>query len=334
MGHTVALIGGGGIGRVHARHWQALPDVEVVAILDPRGHEARVAGDPPHFSDWDTMLGQTKPDIIDICTPTSLHREYIERAAASGKATFCEKPLARTLADCDAIVDVVRRSGIPFMVGHVVRFFPEFAAAKRLVDAGGIGSPVAVRVARMGGMPGQGRPENWYGSYAGSGGVILDLMLHDFDWLRWCFGDVQRVFAKGLYQQLEFEGQLDYALVTLRFKSGVVGHLTGSWAHPSGLKTSFEIAGDGGMIDQDSTRTTTLNVGRRNNIEEGDLPKVVIPRNPLAPLDDPYYQELGSFLEAIRNGTPSPVTVEDGREAVRIALAALESIETGKVVTL
>ena len=145
------------------------------------------------------MLAQAKPDIIDICTPTPLHRDYVERAAAAGKAIFVEKPLARTLADCDAMVAAVNRAGVPAMPGHVVRFFPEYAAAKRLVDAGGVGKPAAIRTARLAGFPGQeGRP-NWYADPQQSGGLVLDLILHDFDWLRWTFGPITRVYAKGLY---------------------------------------------------------------------------------------------------------------------------------------
>lgn len=232
MQYKVALVGGGNMGSVHARHWQAQPDVDLAAVLDPHRDQIKIEG-MPHYKDWDTMLAEVKPDIIDICTPTSHHREYVEMAAAAGRAIFCEKPLSRTMADCDAIVDAVEKSGVPFMGGHVLRWFPEFAAGKRMLDAGAVGKPATVRTARMAGFPGLGRANNWYGDYKQSGGVILDLILHDFDWLRWCFGDVERVYAKGLETSEKYRGRLDYALVTLRFKSGVVGHVTGSWAHPS-----------------------------------------------------------------------------------------------------
>ncbi len=320
--HRVALIGAGNMGCVHARCWDRLPGAEIVGVLDPREDAARALGLP--FTDWDTLLSETQPDIVDVCTPTPLHREGVERAAAAGKAVFVEKPLARTLADCDAMIAAVERAGVPAMSGHVVRFFPEFAAAKRLVDAGAVGTPAAVRTARTGGFPAW---SDWYADPAQSGGMVLDLILHDFDWLRWTFGPVSRVYAKGLYGQKEYEGRLDYALVTLRFASGAVAHVTGSWAHPTGFRTTFEIAGDGGLIEHDSLRSAPLTVSLRGS-------GCSVSESPLMPGEDPYYSEIAAFVSALDDNRPPPVTLLDGREATRIGLAALESIETGKVIHL
>ncbi len=329
MTYRVGLIGAGTMGRTHARQWERIPDVELVGVLDPRTDAAQALGTA--FGDWEALTAQARPDIIDICTPTPTHRDYVGRAAAAGLAVFAEKPLARTLADCDAIVEVVERAGVPFMAGHVVRYFPEYAAAKRLVDAGGVGTPAAVRTARMGGFPDTGHADNWYADSARSGGVVLDLILHDFDWLRWTFGPVARVFARGLYGRAECAGRMDYALVTLRFASGVVGHVTGSWAHPGGFRTTLEVAGDGGLIEHDSARSAPLTASLR---VAGGGGGVAVPESPMAPDEDPYFLELAAFVAALKAGTPPPVGVHDAREAVRIALAALESIETGKVVTL
>ena len=182
------------MGSVHARHWNAVPGAELVGVLDPRRDAAQAAG--PAYSDWDTLLSQARPDIVDVCTPTPFHREYVERAAAAGKAIFVEKPLTRTLADCDAMVAAVERAGVPAMSGHVLRYFPEYAEAKRLVDAGGVGKPAAIRTARMAGFPDLGSRPNWYGDPAQSGGLVLDMILHDFDWLRWTFGPITPRFRQ------------------------------------------------------------------------------------------------------------------------------------------
>ncbi|HEX5322945.1 MAG TPA: Gfo/Idh/MocA family oxidoreductase [Capsulimonadaceae bacterium] len=329
MSERVALIGAGTMGGVHAQAWKALPDVDLVAVLDPRRQAADALG--PAYTDWDTMLSQTRPDIVDICVPTPFHREYVERAASAGKAIFVEKPLSRTLADCDAIVETVERAGVPTMAGHVLRYFPEYATAKRLVDEGAVGTPAAVRTSRMAGFPHQGI-DDWYADSAKSGGVVLDMILHDFDWLRWTFGPVARVFACGLYGRPRYAGEIDYALVTLRFASGAVGHVTGSWAHPGGFRTTLEIAGDGGMIEHDSARSAPLMASLRATGSAGG--GVAVPDSPMAEGEDPYFLEIQAFLNALRAGMPPPVTVHDAREATRIALAALESIETGKVVNL
>ncbi len=326
MTYRVALIGAGNIGRVHARHWNALPGAEIVGVLDPHEDAARAAG--PSFTDWDTLLSQAKPDIIDICTPTPLHRKYVEKAAAAGKAIFVEKPMACTLADCDAMIQAVERAGVPAMSGHVARYFPEYAAAKRLVDTGAVGTPAAIRTARQSGFP---QPA-WYGDPAQSGGVVLDLILHDFDWLRWTFGPVSRVYAKGLCGRAEFVGRLDYALVTLRFVSGAVAHVTGSWAHPGGFRTTLEIAGDAGLIEHDSARSAPLAVSLRAGSGTGG--GVAVPESPMAEREDPYYLEIAAFVSALENNQPPPVTLQDARNATEIALAALQSVDTGKVVTL
>ncbi len=327
MTYRVALIGAGTMGGEHGRQWAAVPGAEVVGVLAESREEAgRVAEAAacPAFGrgEFDALLRQARPDIVDVCVPTLFHREYVERAAAAGKAVFVEKPLARTLADCDEIVQAVERTGVPLMAGHVLRFFPEYAGAKRLVDAGGVGKPAAIRTARLGGMPHGG--QGWYGDEAQSGGVVLDMLVHDFDWLRWTFGPVTRVFAQGLYGRPEYAGKRDYALVTLRLESGAVAHVTGSWAHPGGFRTTLEIAGDAGLIEHDSARSVPLTFSPH---EGGGG---AVPESPLAAEENPYFLELSAFVKALEGGVPPPVTVYDARQAARIALAALESIETGR----
>ncbi|MDQ2798411.1 MAG: Gfo/Idh/MocA family oxidoreductase, partial [Armatimonadota bacterium] len=179
------------------------------------------------------------------------------------------------------------------------------------------------------GLPRADDPNSWYADPAQSGGVVLDLIIHDFDWLRWTFGPVERVFAKGLYGKPNYVGQMDYALVTLRFVSGAMAHVTGSWAHPSGFRTTLEIAGDSGLIEHDSAASVPLTVARK-----GSSGGKAVSESPLAADQNPFFLQLSAFVRALRDGVPPPVTVYDAREAARIALAALESIETGKAVPL
>ena len=337
MTYRVAVLGSGAMGSTHAGQWKAVPSAQVVGVLaltkEETFHIAR-DWDCPGFgvNEFDALLRETRPDIVDICVPTPVHRYYVERAADAGKAVFVEKPLARSLADCDAIVEIVERTGIPFMAGHVLRYFPEYAAARRLVHAGGVGNPAAIRTARMSGMPHQDKPDSWYADPVQSGGLVLDLLIHDFDWLLWTFGPVTRVYAKGLVASPEHLGIRDYALATLRFASGAVAHVTGSWAHPNGFRTTLEIAGDAGLIEHDSDRSAPLIVSL--SASEAKSSGVTVPESPIAVTDNPYYQELAAFIRSLDTGTIPPITVYDAREATRIALAVLSSIETGKVVTL
>jgi len=176
---------------------------------------------------------------------------------------------------------------------------------------------------------------DWFTDPARSGGVIGDLMVHDIDWLLWCFGPVERVYARALTPRLA-SGQLqrlDYALATIRHKSGVVAHLEATWADPGGFATQFEIAGDGGLLSHDSRRTAPLSVALREQ-EGAPGGGVQMPSSPLSPEGDPFYKEVAAFAKAVRDGGPAPVPAWDGRAAVEVALAALESVRTGEAVEL
>jgi predicted dehydrogenase len=279
------------------------------------------------------MLGTEKPDIIDVCVPTPWHTEYVCMAAeAKPQGIIVEKPMGRTVEDCEKMIAACEAADVPLFVAQVLRFFPEFAAAKEKVDAGAVGQVACVRTRRGGPFPRAW--ENWYGKIAWSGGLVLDLIIHDFDWLRWTFGEVERVFAKGVAgaQDEDAEVELDYALVTLRFQSGVIGHVEGTWADPGGFKVAFEIAGDQGLLEYNFNQPTMPPYVAAIAQAEGGRVGVPVPESPMAV--NPYQAELEHFLDSLERGVPASITGKDGREAVRISLAALESIRTGKPVTL
>ena len=323
----VAIVGAGHMAKVHGAAYANMLNANPVAIMDVRKDAAQELAshlDASAFSDFDEMLNTANPDVIDVCVPTPWHKEYVLKAARAGKHIVCEKPMARTLDECREMIDAAEKAGITFMIAHVLRFFPEFAAGKAQVDAGAVGKPAVVRTTRGGGFP-MGS-NDWYGDFEQSGGVILDLIIHDFDWLRWMFGDAERVYAKGLVDKgLD---HMDYALVTIRFKNGVIAHVEGTWANPTGFTVKYEIAGDKGMIDFHNKEAVPLVVGRKESEEK--KAGVAIPESPTA--QNPYFLELQHFIDCVENGTKPCITPEDGMRAVEISLAALESIRTGKPV--
>lgn len=257
-------------------------------------------------------------DIIDICLPTNLHVEFALKAVAAGRAVLLEKPIGRTLEEARQLVEAVDKAKTPFMVGQVVRFFHEFSTANRVVKNGGIGTPSSVRTRRGGAAP-AGRP--WFMDHSKSGGVVMDLAVHDFDWLRWTFGEVKHLYSQSRSARV---GQgPDYSLTTLTFESGTIGHVEATWMDPSGFRVTIEVAGSEGLIAYDSRQNQAVKVSKPgSNAVDSNL----------SPMDDPYYLEMRAFVEAVRDGKESPVTAYDGFMALSIAQAAIESAQTGKVV--
>ena len=269
-------------------------------------------------------------DIVDVCTHTPAHKEPVLAAAAAGKPVMCEKPLARHLADCEEMVAACEAANVPLFVAQVVRFFPQFASAKKVLDSGKLGRPGVIRTIRGGSFP-RKTSNTWYANLAASGGVIMDVSIHDIDFVRWCFGEVARVFARGL--TFADEDRRDHALITLRFTNGAIGHIEGSWAFPPGqFHTRLEIAGDQGLVEWDSTEGNPLRTAFITDAENGQVSRNDL--SPLAESDDPYYLEMAHFLQCLETGQPFRVTPHDGLMAVKVSLAAIESMRTGQPVDI
>lgn len=313
----VGVIGTGGMGRVHARQYAKFDDVELFAFDVDRERATAYADDTrARLADSLDELIKTV-DVVDVCVPTSLHLEFASASLNAGKPTFCEKPLCRTVEDCAKLVELSDKLRVPLMPAQVVRYFPEFRRAHNMVQQGAVGKPAAIRTRRGGGFPkGAG---GWFGDFSQSGGVIMDLAIHDYDWIRWTFGEVTRVYA----QSLTFSGikDMDYSLATLTLESGAIAHVEGTWADPGGFRVSFEIAGSEGFIEHDSRSAPSLRVATASGASA---------EGPMAALDDPYYLEIKGFFDALDSGAPPPVAAVDGLRAVAICEAAIESTRTGR----
>ncbi|MGB0386303.1 MAG: Gfo/Idh/MocA family protein [Ardenticatenaceae bacterium] len=321
----VGIVGAGLIGRWHAERWQQLP-VELAGFYDIVPEAAQAASEEVGgraYESMDALLADV--DVVDVCTITTAHKDAVLAAAAAGKAIVCEKPLARHLAECEEMVAACEAAGVRLFVAQVVRFFPQFARAKAVIDEGLLGEVGVIRTIRAGRAP--SRP--WFLDVELSGGVIMDVSIHDIDFARWCCGEVERVFARGLTFTDEASG--DHALITLRFTSGAIGHIEGSWSHPAGaFRTRLEIAGTEGLIEWDSQEDTSVRLAINHPNGNATRSK----ESPLAPQDDPYYRELAHFLECLDSGEPFLVSPHDGLMAVKVSLAAIESMRRGEPVDI
>lgn len=326
----VGIAGVGFMGTTHAAAW-AETEAEIAGFL----HKTEEGALPlaqrygaKAYQDLDAMLAGV--DVVDICTPTHLHHEQVLQAAAAGKDIVCEKPIARTIEQGEEMIAACRAAGVKLLLAHVVRFFPEYALAKAAVDRGDIGQIAVVRLAREAFQP-KKAANNWFVDFDKSGGMMLDLMIHDLDYARWVAGEVDSVFAKSITANHPAAG-VDHGLVILTHRNGAISHVAGSWAYPPPeFHTSLEIAGSQGLLEFNSDATAPISLHLREE-EGGGAPDVPLPGSPLS--ESPYATQIKEFYGALVHDTPVRVSAEDGLAALQIALASIESAHTGAAVAL
>ena len=325
----VGILGLGAIGAVHAAGWAEI-GADFAGGFDPHPENAQAIAQKygvRAYPSVEALLADV--DIVDICTPTHLHHPQVLQAAGEGKHIICEKPLARTLSQGQEMIAACNAAGVKLLVAHVVRFFPEYRRAKETVEAGMIGEPAVIRLQRDVFQP-RKAAGNWFVDVEKSGGMMLDLMIHDFDYARWVAGEVKTVFAKSIGTS-GMEAEVDHGLAILTHHNGSLSHIEGSWAYPPPtFRTRFEIAGSQGLIIHDSDATAPIQVFLHQQGE--DSAEVPVPASPL--LESPYTAELRAFYRSIAEDASVPVSAADGLAALQIALAAMESARTGKPVTL
>ncbi len=325
----VGVVGTGFMGSIHAVGW-AETEATIAGFVTKNPENAQPLLEQHGgqlYADFEAMLADV--DVVDICTPTHLHHQMVLQAAAAGKDIICEKPLARTAVQGQEMIAACESAGVKLFVAHVVRFFPEYAQAQAIIASGDIGQPAVVRLTR-----GTFRPkktaDNWFVDVEKSGGMMFDLMIHDLDYARWVAGEVESVFAKNISSS-QADAPVDYGLVILKHRSGAISHVEGSWAYPPPLfRTRFEIATADGWLEFDSGKNAAI--GLHLHQTQSDAPDVPLPSSPMS--ESPYTTQIKSFYKALTQDTPVPVTAADGLAAVQIALAAIESTQTGQAVYL
>ncbi|PMQ02045.1 MAG: dehydrogenase [Dictyoglomus sp. NZ13-RE01] len=320
----VGIIGFGTMGRVHFNAYKSIPETQVVAICEET--ESLNFPDIKIYRDPLELIRDKNVDLVDICYPTPYHKDLSIFSLREGKHVICEKPLARTLREGEEILNALEKTDRKFFVGHVLRFFPQYEMANSLIMNGTLGKVGVANLRRCGPFP-IGR-RNWYANFEMSGGVPLDLVIHDFDFARWTFGDVERIYAKG--SSPRGQKNIDYFLCVLRHESGVITHVEGSWSHPTGFFMGYEITGEKGMLEFDSRKSNPIQLSLKF-LEEKEG-KVAYPESPLR--EDPYTKEIAHFVDCIVNNREPIVNVFDAYKAMEISIKAIESIEKEKVISL
>jgi predicted dehydrogenase len=243
----------------------------------------------------------------------------------AGKPTFCEKPLALSLEECRAMQEAIERHGTFFQMGFMRRFDPGYAAAKLQIDEGRIGRPVLFKSTSRDPFP----PSVEYANPASSGGILVDMGIHDFDLARWFMGDVARVSATGgvlAWPEVAAVGDMDTAIATLTFADGRLGEVDLARTAVYGYDIATEILGTEGTIRIGYLRETPILVMTRNAVAHDTVPYF------MERFERAYTLQLQNFAQNVLGGREAPVTVEDGIEALRIALAATRACKEARAV--
>ena len=325
----IGIVGAGTMGQVHAQAWLEA-GAQVVAA-----HSASLESALGLAAQYGARVCSSLAeliehvDVVDLCVPTHLHQAMTLEAANAGKHIICEKPMALDLGDARAMIQACDQAGVRLFIAHVARFFPQYRAARDAVQSGQIGNLGVMRLKRAAYQP-RVSGENWFLDSTKSGGMVLDLMVHDFDYARWIGGPVARVFAKSA-RASRIDSPTDYALVTLEFESGAMAQIEGGWAYPAGVfRTGFDLAGSSGLIEWSSDNTNTI----KSFLEptNASTAEVGLPLSILA--EDPYVTQIKHVKHALETGTEFLVTPIEALEALRIGLAAKRSLETGRSILI
>lgn len=223
----VAICGLGGMGMTHYRVYQDMPNVTIVAVADPRTEMAKekIAKDAVKvYSDLQTLLKNEIVDIVDVCAPSYLHPELSIMAMEAGKDVLCEKPMAIDSKGTAKIMSAIERTGRSFMVAHVVRFMSAYRYLKKVVDDGELGKPVHFSMKRVSSIP-DWNWENWMQDKSKSGGALIDLSVHDIDYIQYVFGEPVNI--SGAHH--EYRDQTEYHCSDLVYENGFTASITGGW---------------------------------------------------------------------------------------------------------
>lgn len=329
---NVGIIGAGRIGTVHANTIAfRLPEAVALAITDinpdAAGSLAERCGIPNVVEGSEGILGNPQIDAVLICSSTDTHADLIIAAAQAGKHIFCEKPIDHTLSRIDRALAAVQEAGVKLQVGFNRRFDANFARVRQAVARDEIGTPQLMHIISRDPAP----PPISYISV--SGGMFLDMTIHDFDMARFLIGDeVEEIYTAGAVMvdpEIGKAGDLDTAVIVLKFQNGVIGTIDNSRKAVYGYDQRVEILGSRGAIGTGNCFPNQAVISTETSVRR-DLPLNFF----MDRYTESFVSELRAFVDAVVEGKPTPVTGMDGRIPVLMALAARKSHDQHRPVRL
>jgi predicted dehydrogenase len=337
----VGIVGLGFMAATHLKAYRQIAACRIAALCNPSGRNldgdfSRVAGNVGSaeplkldmtrvkaYCSFDELLADSAVQVVDICAPTHAHSELAIAALKAGKHVICEKPLARTAKEARRIADVATRTDRILMPAMCLRFWPEWVWLKQAIVTKAYGRILAARFRRVAQPPGWGQKFFLDGKL--SGGALLDLHIHDVDFVQFCFGRPRRVFSTGFSK---VSGAIDHVLTQYQVASGASVSAEGSWAMTEGFgfQMSYTAIFERATVDYDPTRGADA----LKLFQKGKDPRTLRLNR-----EDGYLGELKYMLQCVRSGKlPSIVTPQDGIGAVEICEAEERSVNSRKIVAL
>lgn len=326
----VGVAGLGRLGSLYAEYLaHQIPKSSVVAVADADTEKAQKVGDKLNianvFSDYRDMLELDNMDAIVITTPTSTHKQIVIEASNQGKMIFCEKPLSISLDDAAEMKEVIEDNGSFFHMGFMRRFDPGYAAAKEKIENGEIGEPIVFKSTSRDPF----RPSLEYADPEKSGGLFLDMGIHDFDLARWYMGEISEMYSVAnvlAYPEMESINDVDNSMTNLTFENGKIGTVDLSRSGIYGYDIRTEILGTEGTIQIGYLRETPITVLKKNNISHDTVPYF------MERFEKAYITQLKDFVGKAHSQQEPSVSIEDGELALLSGHAATKSHKTKKPV--
>lgn len=328
----VGVIGAGRIGKVHIENISLrIPEVEIVAVADTLVEEAKKVSEKyairSYMADYKEIISNHEIIAVVICSPTNTHAQYIIESAEAGKHIFCEKPLDLSLENIRSILNTIEKTGVKLMVGFNRRFDPNYARVNQIVRDGKIGTPHVLKITSR--DPGPPPPEY----LATSGGMFLDMTIHDFDMARFVMDtEVQEVYAKAnvlVDKAIGDAGDVDTAVTTLYFENGAIGTIDNSRKAVYGYDQRIEVFGSEGMVMIGNNTPDNHSYYNSSGLHGPLLLHFFMDR-----YTESYAIEMQAFVNSVLGDQDVPVEGKDGLMSVAVGLAAKKSVNENRPVTL
>ncbi len=335
----VGILGAGFMGGMHAEVYHNLPNAELVALADRDLDKARkLAGRYKviSYSSAEGLFDKEKIDVVDICLPTFFHKEYVLKAAREGKHVLCEKPIALTTEDADEMIDTAEKEGVKFMIGQVIRFWPEYIQLREIYEGGKLGKLRSITCIRLSPTP-DWAWDNWLTDPQRSGGALLDLHIHDTDYLLYLLGKPLSLICCVSSHCLPY----GHVFTTFTFSDNVIAFAEGGWDMPENFPFTMAYTAlfEKGAVEFNSRAEKTLTIYKSG--QKVDYPPVQQQLFPAADAEGNiaqlggYFSEIKYFIDCVENDQePVQASARAARDSLELVLAEKESAETGKIIKI